>query len=186
MCFIKRDKNNKNLNNIPIMDKPHSYEIIKHSKMYSKLLDIYVSNTNINIIIKMVLKILFFIMTMGAMLIVIYLFYISLKYSFSTLDRFDDLNDITLDVVLSLLTIILPSISSLIVAFIKIPEIIAHYLFNVEEDNYMNDIIKNIQDYDKAMFAMEQKIDELLMNNKDQNPFSADDEIEESPISIET
>ena len=46
----------------------------------------------------------------------------------------------------------------------------------------MNSVIKNIQDYDKSMFAMEHQIDELLMNNKDQSSIVADEKIEESPI----
>ena len=79
-----------------------------------------------------------------------------------------------MEAILSLITVILPSISSLIVAFIKIPEIIARYLFNIKEDNYMNSVIKNIQDYDKSMFAMEHRIKELLMENKDQDPAFAD------------
>lgn len=45
----------------------------------------------------------------------------------------------------------------------------------------MNLIIKNILDYDKDMFAMEQKIEELLKDNKDQNVEYKDDNIEEPP-----
>lgn len=79
-------------------------------------------------------------------------------------------------------TIVFPAISSLIVAFIKIPQIIAQYLFNVEEDSYMNSIIKNIQDYDKAMFAYEHRIDEMLMQYKERDPKTEDDSIGESPV----
>lgn len=45
----------------------------------------------------------------------------------------------------------------------------------------MNLIIKNILDYDKDIFAMEQKIEELLKDNKDQNAEYKDDNIEEPP-----
>lgn len=162
-------------------DKPHSIEVLKHSKNYSKLLDIYVTSTKRNIIMKSWFKSLFFIITMGIMLIIVYLFYDSLQYAIDNFAKFESLNEISIEAILSIITVILPVISSLIVAFIKIPEIIAQYLFNVEEDNYMNSVIKNIQDYDKAMFAMEHKIDEMLMKNKDQEPSSADDEIEDPP-----
>ena len=174
-------------NRITIFDsteikKPHSIEVLKHSKNYSKLLDVYVISTKRNITMKNWFKILFFIITMGSMLAIVYLFYVSLQYAFDNFVKFDNLNEISIEAILSIVTIILPSISSLIVAFIKIPEIIAHYLFNVEEDNYMNSVIKNIQDYDKSMFAMEHKIDEMLMDNKDQEPSSEDENIEVSPI----
>lgn len=162
-------------------DKPHSIEVLKHSKNYSKLLDIYVISTKRNIIMKNWFKVLFFIITMGSMLAIVYLFYVSLQYAFDNFAKFDNLNEISIEAILSIVTVIFPAISSLIVAFIKIPEIIAHYLFNVEEDNYMNSVIKNIQDYDKAMFAMEHKIDEMLMINKDQEPSSEDEGIEDSP-----
>lgn len=83
--------------------------------------------------------------------------------------------------VLSMATIILPAISSLIVAFIKIPEIIAKYLFNTQEDDNMNKIIKNIQDYDRDMFAMEHKVEEALMLNKRKSDESKDDDMVDSP-----
>lgn len=184
---IKKVKNKTFANETTISsynekDKPHSIEILKHSKNYSKLLDIYVNTTRFNIIMKISFKILFFFVTMGSMLAMIYLFYISLQYAFNSFDKFDSLNDISVEAILSIITVVLPAISSLIVAFVKIPEIIAQYLFNVEEDNYMNSIIKNIQDYDKSMFAMEHKIDELLMDNKDQEPSASDDSIDDSPL----
>lgn len=190
MCFssiINRIRGARLNNEITISastetDKPHSIEVLKHSKNYSKLLDIYVISTKRNITMKNWFKILFFIITMGSMLAIVYLFYVSLQYAFDNFAKFDNLNEISIEAILSIVTVILPAISSLIVAFIKIPEIIAHYLFNVEEDNYMNSVIKNIQDYDKAMFAMEHKIDEMLMNNKDQEPSSEDEGIEDSPI----
>ena len=131
---------------------------------------------------KMFFKISFFVITLGSMIAIIHLFDKSLQYAFNSLDKFDSLNDITMEAILSLITVILPSISSLIVAFIKIPEIIARYLFNIKEDNYMNSVIKNIQDYDKSMFAMEHRIKELLRENKDQDPAFADDSIMESPV----
>lgn len=86
-----------------------------------------------------------------------------------------------MEAILSIAALVIPAISSLIVAFIKIPEIIAQYLFNAEEDKNMTTIIKNIQDYDKTMFEMEQKINQLLSSHKDQSVEVEDDSIEESP-----
>ncbi len=165
-------------------NKPHSIEILKHSKNYTRLLDIYVNSAKQNITMKKWFKIIFFIVTMCLLVSVVCFFFITLSYAFKSFNKFDNLNDITLEAILSIVTIVVPAISSLIVAFIKLPEIIAQYLFNAEEDVNMATIIKNIQDYDKTMFAMEQKIDELLLNNKDQNTEIEDDSIEESPTKV--
>lgn len=42
----------------------------------------------------------------------------------------------------------------------------------------MNSIIKNIQDHDQSMFAMEHKINVVLAENKEESP---DDDFEKSP-----
>lgn len=80
--------------------------------------------------------------------------------------------------ILSTISVVVPAVVSLIVAFIEIPKIIAQYLFNIEEDNNMNAIIKNIQDYDSTMFEMEHKIDRVI--EKQANNI-IDEEIEDIP-----
>ena len=162
-------------------DKAQSIEALNHSQSYSKLLEIYVNTTRFNIIMKLVLKSLFFVITMGTLIAIVCFFYFALDYVFKSLDKFGNLNEVSMEAILSMLTVVIPSISSLIVAFVKIPKIIAEYLFNTKEDSYMNSVIKNIQDYDKAMFAMEHKIEETLIQNKDQHPKNQDEDIEESP-----
>lgn len=163
------------------VSKPHSAEIIKHSKNYSKLLDNYVDSASKNMTIKKWFKIFFFGVTMCLLVAIVIIFFITLSYAFKSFNKFINLNDVTLEAILSIITVIIPAISSLIVAFIKIPEIIAQYLFNTKEDENMNLIIKNIQDYDTAMFAMEQKLNDLLMKNKDHTEEVTDDCIEEPP-----
>lgn len=161
-----------------------SIEALKHSKSYSKLLDIYVSSTKCNIILKIILKILFFVITMGSLVAVVLIFYWTLRYAFKTIESFKNLNDISFEAILSIATVIFPAIASLIVAFLKIPQIIAEYLFNIKEDTFMNSVIKNIQEYDKVMFAMEHKIDELLLQNKKESEETIDEEIEDSPKEV--
>lgn len=65
------------------------------------------------------------------------------------------------------MTILVPSITSLIVAFVEIPKIIAQYLFNVQEDSFMDSVIKNIQDYDKAMYELEHRAEEMIASQKE-------------------
>ena len=163
------------------INKPHSVEILKHSKNYTKLLDIYVNSANQNMTMKKWFKIIFFIVTMCSLVAVVILFFMTLLYAFNSFNKFNNLNRVTLEAILSIATVVIPAISSLIVAFIKIPEIIAQYLFNTKEDENMNAIIKNIQVYDTAMFEMEHRLDKLLMDNKDQNEEVEDDSIEDPP-----
>lgn len=158
-----------------------SAEALKHSRSYSSLLSIYVKSTRGSIIIKNVLKCLFFFITMGTLVSVVFFFYFALKYVFVSFNKIKDINNISIEMILSMVTIILPAISSLIVAFIKIPEIIAKYLFNIQEDDNMNKIIKNIQDYDRDMFAMEHKVEEALMRNKRKSEETKDDDMIDSP-----
>lgn len=158
-----------------------SGQAIKHSISYSDLLEIYVSSARWNVIIRNVLKILFFVITMGCLVTVVCIFCRSINYSFSIFERYSISSDITWEVIVSVVTVLVPTISSLIVAFLKIPQIIAKYLFNIEEDNLMNSIIKNIQKYDKVMFAMEHDIEELLKKHKKLTEETEDEDIEESP-----
>lgn len=160
-----------------------STEALKHSRSYSELLSTYVKATKRNSYIKDILKILFFIITISTLVVVVLIFYNTLNYAFDTFKNTQDINEISLEAILSVVTILLPAISSLIVAFIKIPEIIAKYLFNIKEDAYMNSIIKNIQDHDQSMFAMEHKVNVTLAENKSE---SLDDSFEESPNSGES
>lgn len=46
-------------------------------------------------------------------------------------------------------SIIIPALISFLTVFIVIPKVITQYLFNSNEEKYMSDIIKHIQDYDK-------------------------------------
>lgn len=180
-CFTealnKLDRQNSNIYN-----KPNSIEVLKHSKKYSDLLDIYIDSAKQNINMKKWFKIIFFGVTIGILVAVVVFFGMALRYAFNCFDKYDNLNIVTIEAIISVITIMIPAISSLLVAFIKIPEIIAQYLFYTKEDESMNLIIKNIQDYDTAMFKMEQRLDELLIDNKDQDITVEDDGIDDSPI----
>ena len=45
--------------------------------------------------------------------------------------------------------VIVPVLISFLTVFIVIPQVITQYLFNAEEEKYMSDVIKHIQDYDR-------------------------------------
>lgn len=155
-----------------------SFETYKRSLYYTELMDLYVSSAKRNLIAKFIFKLIFFIISISCLIFIIFLFFCSMKYAFICLNSFDNLNDIDFESILGIFTILLPALSSLIVAFLKIPEIIAQYLFNIEEESYMSSIIKNIQDYDTGMYELQHKVDKLISENKEQSMDDLDNEID--------
>lgn len=132
-----------------------------HGKSYSYILNAYVINTYISIILKVVLKLLFFSITMYILWITICIFRDSIDFV-SEIIKEEELENLSLEGILGIVTVVAPTISSLIVAFIKLPEIIARYLFNEKEDDSMNNVIKNIQDHDRDIMELNQKYHNIV------------------------
>ena len=130
---------------------------------------------------KNLFKCIFFTIVMGILICIVVIFWNIIKYVFNSYSSLRNINDISLETILSMISLILPAISSLIVAFIKIPEVIARYLFNIKEDDNMSKIIKDIQNYDRDMFELEHKVEEALMSGRTDDSNNEDDDIEESP-----
>lgn len=177
-----KNKDIKDLNyfslNEETLKNEQSFEAYKRSLYYTELMDLYVSSAKRNLISKFIFKLVFFIISVSCLIFVIFLFFCSMNYAFICLNSFDNLNDISFESILGIFTILLPALSSLIVAFLKIPEIIAQYLFNIEEESYMSSIIKNIQDYDTGMYELQHKVDKLIYENKEQSMDDLDDEMD--------
>lgn len=170
MWFISRRKEKRKLELLKMFwDSNNNNEIpslttetIKHSENYTKLIETYVNSVSRNFTVKIFLKIIFFVITMLILLgIVIAFCVISINIS-KAIKR----DNITLTTITGIISVMIPAISSLIVALLKIPEIIAEYLFNTEEDYFMNEIIRNIQEHDKAMYAMNHKADSFMKENE--------------------
>lgn len=164
-------------------ENSQSKEALKHTEIYTELLKLSVISTKVNIAMKAFFKLLFFFATMGALLFIVYLFHKTLNYAFTTFGKYDTMQ-ISTESILSVITVLLPAISSLIVALLKIPQIIAKYLFSIKEDNFMKSVIKNIQGYDTSMFAMEHKIEDSIMINRKPSKKSEDENLEETPKEI--
>lgn len=163
------------------IDTEQSAEGLKHSKNYSKLLDIYVKSTKQNIRMKSFYKFVFFIITMGLLVGVTYYFKETLEYAFNFFSSIEEIEKISIEAILSVVTVLIPAIVSLVVAFMEIPKIIAQYLFNVEEDNFMDSVIKNIQDYDKAMYELEHRAEEMIASQKENEKELEDEKLEKAP-----
>lgn len=156
----------------------HKNEALKHSSIYTKLLIMYYASIKRSLLLKNFLKIAFFIITMLAFGAVIYIFGKSLTDVFDLLKSLLEQEKVNTESIVGMITIVVPAASSLIVAFVKIPKIIAKYLFNKEEDNYISKIIKDIQDYDRGVLSIEKDLQLALNKEKDSdNLDQKDDEI---------
>ncbi len=102
----------------------------RHNNQYSLLLEAYVDDINNKRKSKEIFKWIFFMVSM-ALLIGVFILFIVLCF------KKDDS-----------LSIILSSFATLLTSIITLPQIIAKYLFNSEDEKNINTVIKNIQDYD--------------------------------------
>lgn len=82
--------------------------------------------------------------------------------------------------VTGIISIIATAVSAM-TAFIKIPQIIAKYLFNKDEDIYMASIVKQIQDYDNHTFQNEISRDIMKKHAEDSSEANPDDDIRDAP-----
>ena len=132
---------NKNEEN----NQPRENEENSRSKEYTRLLKRYVKNTKKSLKLKLILKRNFFIGISSIFVILIISFVVVVIVSALNYGKLSSKNNVAL---------ILPLVSSLsttLVAICKLPEIIAHYLFNPEEERSIIDIIGKMQEYDIQM-----------------------------------
>lgn len=158
----KRDKHTKEnlLNNLIIgNEKPKKV----HDILYSDLLAAYTSDVGKTLTTKRRLKVIFFIIVMFIFVFCFAVFCYAGIYLCNNLTTRQDEMTIN-ETIISIVGIALPALSSLIVALIKIPTIITRYLFNKEEELYMKEIIKNLQDYDRDVYKIDYEITQRLEN----------------------
>lgn len=120
----------------------------KYTDAYINILDTYKTQLQSSIEAKNDLKKKFFYMIQKILYILISLFVITLVSSFIIFAIMAINNYESIAVVTGAITAIISSFATMILSIFNLPEIIARYLFNKDEDNLMNQIIKNIQDYE--------------------------------------
>lgn len=133
-----------------------------HSDKYTILLNNYVKNMDRNVRAKLVLKIIFFIIVMCILGGLSYTFYYTIKCTINAIREMIKSNYASIDIIVTIITPLMSSFGTIMVSLLKLPEIIAHYLFNPEEDESAVTIVGNIQKYDISMYAMKHNSDEKL------------------------
>lgn len=144
---------------------------IEHGNQYTDLLKFYIKNVRISNILKIVLKISFFIIIILIMVVLSLFFGYSIYKSFEIIDNLDILQDNSkhnsIESIIGVIGTLISSFTTLLVSIIKLPEIIAKYLFNRKEEAHMSKIIENIQNYDVQIYSIEKEAKEFA--KKQQN-----------------
>lgn len=150
---------------------------IEHGKQYTELLKHYIESVRDSNNLKLVLKGLFFSIIILIMIGLTIIFGISVYSSFEIikeLEYIDESKTNSVEYIIGAVTSLIPSLATMLVSLIKLPEIIAKYLFNKKEDEHMTQIIANIQNYDVQIYSIEQEAKAFVkkqQNGKDPKEF---------------
>lgn len=152
----------------------------KYTQAYVDILNTYNKQIADSIDKKNTLKTNFFNLIKRIMITLVFLFGVSVIVSFLAFILMINKNYQSAGVITGAIVGMLSTLSTMILSIFKLPEIIANYLFNKEEDKQMNEIIKNIQVYELEAVKLEKvaKLDsekEIMGGLKNDLPF------EESP-----
>ena len=120
----------------------------KYTDAYIQILGTYDKYLSDSIINKKTLKHSFFEMIKKLLFLLTALFIFAIIASFLIFTVLIFINYQSVSVVTGAVTALISSFVTMLIAILKLPKIIAEYLFNKEEDDKMNDIIKNIQSYE--------------------------------------
>lgn len=125
----------------------HEQSMIGRSRQYDDILESYTKNVSKTLGMKRIFKIIFFAFSILSLLFTLIVFLIVLYNVFKYFGS-GKVNDWT--IVATLVT----SLASIITIYNVIPEIIAKYLFNIEEDKNMTVFIEKIQSYDSGIIGV--------------------------------
>lgn len=114
----------------------------ERNKKYSEVLDAYVSNTKKVLWIKLVFRVIFLLVSMGALVGIFVVFCVVLWWAAN--------GKIEAGYLETVVTII-SSMAAMMTVFIVLPKIMTKYLFDVEEEKNIYNIVKQIQDYDQVI-----------------------------------
>lgn len=110
--------------------------MIEHGKLYTRLLKIYVDNIGNTLERKRILKEQFYHLCEFILAFTCAVFFIMIFFMLTGVVPVDNI------------IAIIGTFVSFLTVFIVIPHTVATYLFNTEEEKYMTDIIKSVQDHD--------------------------------------
>lgn len=152
----------------------------KYTDAYVGILNTYKSQIEESIKKKNELKDKFFKVIRFVMIVLICLFASSIIAAFFIFWKMVSQQYQSVAVITGAITAIVSSFVTMLLSIFKLPQIIADYLFNKEEDQLMNEIIKNIQAYEIDAVKHE-RIAKLEAEKEKNNRQKNDEPIKNSP-----
>ena len=131
-------------NNNEIIKDTHN----KYTDAYIEILNTYREQISLAVKQKNDLKEHFFKTIKRIIYLLSCFFVVTLTLSFVIFGIMIYKNYNSVSVIAGAVTTVISSFVTMIIAIYKLPEIIAEYLFNKQEDKLMNEVIKNIQIYE--------------------------------------
>jgi len=151
----------------------------KYTKAYVDILNTYKTQIESSVTKKNELKQSFLELISVILLFVTILFIGSVILSFSVFIIMIKNNYESVAVIVGAVTGMITTLSTMILSIFKLPEIVANYLFNKEEDKQMIEIIKNIQAYELQAVKLE-KLEIMKQVANIENAESEDSPLAES------
>lgn len=164
----------------------------KYTQAYVGILDTYKEQISNSVNKKNQLKEKFFSVIKGIMITLVVLFVVILLCSFVIFGIMIICKYQSVSVITGAITAMLSSFATMLVSIFKLPQIIADYLFNKDEDNQMIEIIKNIQQYEIDAVKLEKTVSidaekEIMSREKsDSEMKSSPNTTGEQPRSVES
>lgn len=142
-------------------------EYLEHTKRYTDLLDTFNKNIKSSNNLKNKLKASFFCFIVLLMMALTILFIYSVIKCFEIIKDVNSYRMVSVENIIGPIISIIPSLVTMLTSLVKLPKIIAEYLFNSQEDKDMVSLIEKIQSYDVQMYSLENDIENLLMKKQD-------------------
>ena len=114
----------------------------ERNKKYSEVLDAYIANTKRVLWVKLIFRIVFLVVSIGALVGVFFVFCMVLWWA-----SHGEIEVGHLEITVSIIS----SMVSMMTVFIVLPKIMTKYLFDVEEEKNIHNIVKQIQTYDQTI-----------------------------------
>lgn len=140
--------------------KNDEYALRSHS--YTDLLQHYVGNMRRNARAKYWMKIIFYVIVMLILFGLSCIFIYSVKNTTMIIQGMMKSGKVSFNDTIPVLTPLISAFATIIVSIMKLPEIIAKYLFHPEEDKSAVQIVGAIQKYDLDMYPLEHNVDKKL------------------------
>ena len=145
----------------------------RNQEEYNNILKTYAKNVKWSNGIKNLLKIIFFVDIVILMASFVKLLWYHSASMKAVIESYDKNGKVPIEIIMESLTGMVASLTTVIVSVMKLPEIIAKYLFNPKDEESMISIVQNIQKYDTDMFSLQniQSVDnKMIVSLKDKKP----------------